>query len=245
MSSPTPQTSVNVLTAERMLAIEASSVVSGTVNGAGHLILTKHDATTIDAGLVKGTNGTNGATGAQGATGPTGPTGPSGAVTGEIKAFAFATVPTGYLQCGGQAVSRTTFAALFAAIGTTWGAGDGTSTFNVPNLVNKFMRGVPVGTNAGVDTHTHTNGAHHHPLSSAGQALINVLGSPNSVQLLRAASASFSANASQVTSGSATNQTAQTTGTALSGQTDDATAPDTGSASNVPAHIGANFCIKT
>lgn len=55
-------------------------------------------------------------------------------VTGTIILYAGTTVQTGYLICNGAAVSRTTYAALFAKIGTTWGAGDGSTTFNVPNL---------------------------------------------------------------------------------------------------------------
>jgi microcystin-dependent protein len=50
------------------------------------------------------------------------------------------TAPTGWLACDGQAVSRTTYADLFAAIGTTWGAGDGSTTFNVPNLAIRYRR---------------------------------------------------------------------------------------------------------
>lgn len=51
---------------------------------------------------------------------------------GVVKHYAGASAPTGWLACTGQAVSRTTYAALFAAIGTTWGAGNGTTTFNLP-----------------------------------------------------------------------------------------------------------------
>ena len=50
-------------------------------------------------------------------------------------------IPAGYLLCDGSAVSRTTYSGLFAAIGTTNGAGDGSSTFNLPNLVDKFVLG--------------------------------------------------------------------------------------------------------
>lgn len=53
---------------------------------------------------------------------------------GMIKPFAGTTVPTGYLLCDGSAVSRTTYANLFAAIGTTYGSGDGSTTFNLPNM---------------------------------------------------------------------------------------------------------------
>lgn len=49
--------------------------------------------------------------------------------------------PAGYLECAGQAVSRTTYAALFAVIGTSFGAGDNSSTFNVPDMCGKFPRG--------------------------------------------------------------------------------------------------------
>jgi microcystin-dependent protein len=61
--------------------------------------------------------------------------------TGMLMAFASASLPTGWLVCDGTAVSRTIYAALYAIIGTTWGAGDGVSTFNVPNLQNRFLVG--------------------------------------------------------------------------------------------------------
>lgn len=51
------------------------------------------------------------------------------------------TAPTGFLKANGAAVSRTTYADLFAAIGTTFGAGDGSTTFNVPDLRGEFVRG--------------------------------------------------------------------------------------------------------
>ena len=51
------------------------------------------------------------------------------------------TAPTGYIKANGAAISRTTYADLFTAIGTTYGAGDGSTTFNVPDLRGEFMRG--------------------------------------------------------------------------------------------------------
>lgn len=51
------------------------------------------------------------------------------------------TIPTGFLPCNGSAVSRTTYAKLFAVIGTTYGAGNGSTTFNLPNLTDKFIQG--------------------------------------------------------------------------------------------------------
>jgi len=70
----------------------------------------------------------------------------TGAPAGIIMAFAGSTAPTGFLACDGSAVLRATYATLFAAIGTTWGAGNGTTTFNVPDLRGTFLRGT--GTNA-------------------------------------------------------------------------------------------------
>lgn len=61
--------------------------------------------------------------------------------TGSVHLFAMNAPPTGYLECNGSAVSRTTYAALFAAIGTTFGTGDGSTTFNLPELRGEFVRG--------------------------------------------------------------------------------------------------------
>ena len=63
------------------------------------------------------------------------------AVVGAVIAFAGSTSPAGWLLCDGSAVSRTDYAALFAVIGTTYGTGDGSTTFNLPNLVDKFVEG--------------------------------------------------------------------------------------------------------
>ena len=53
----------------------------------------------------------------------------------------YSTIPSGYLFCDGSAYSRTTYSALFAALGTIHGSGDGSTTFNIPNLKNKFIIG--------------------------------------------------------------------------------------------------------
>lgn len=60
---------------------------------------------------------------------------------GELKQFAKGTLPTGWLECDGAAVSRTTYASLFAAIGTTFGVGDGSTTFNLPDARNRATVG--------------------------------------------------------------------------------------------------------
>lgn len=59
----------------------------------------------------------------------------------EVSYFARATAPTGWLKANGAAISRTAYAALFAAIGTSFGAGDGFTTFNLPDLRGEFLRG--------------------------------------------------------------------------------------------------------
>lgn len=61
--------------------------------------------------------------------------------TGSIIAFAGNTLPDGYLLCDGSQVSRTTYKKLFDVIGTTYGAGDGTTTFTLPNLIDRFLEG--------------------------------------------------------------------------------------------------------
>nr|DAX23200.1 MAG TPA: tail collar fiber protein [Caudoviricetes sp.] len=61
--------------------------------------------------------------------------------SGAVLYFAGQTAPAGWLKANGAAVSRTAYAALFAAIGTTYGAGDGRSTFNLPDLRGEFVRG--------------------------------------------------------------------------------------------------------
>lgn len=65
----------------------------------------------------------------------------SGAAVGSIALFAGATIPEGYLLCDGAALSREVYSELFSAIGTTWGEGDGSTTFNLPDFSGKFIRG--------------------------------------------------------------------------------------------------------
>lgn len=73
----------------------------------------------------------------------TGGTGGTGTViTGTVIDFAGTITPGGWLVCDGSEVSRQTYANLFSIIGTVWGAGDGNSTFNLPNLSNRFTMGV-------------------------------------------------------------------------------------------------------
>jgi microcystin-dependent protein len=64
-----------------------------------------------------------------------------GAPCGTIIKHGSGSVPGGYLLCDGSPVSRTSYSNLFSAIGTTWGQGDGSTTFNLPDLRGQFMRG--------------------------------------------------------------------------------------------------------
>lgn len=100
------------------------------------------------------------------------------APAGVVLPFAGSTAPTGWLLCFGQTVSRTTYAALFAALGTTYGAGDGTTTFALPDLRGRIpggkdnmggtaanrlttagsgVNGLSLGATGGAETHTLTN----------------------------------------------------------------------------------------
>ncbi len=98
----------------------------------------------------------------------------NGNPSGAISMFGAATAPTGWLVCDGAAVSRTTYADLFAAIGTTWGAGDGSTTFNLPDLRGRAPIGLnhsslPNGTNGSLSTRnlTDATGAETHTLTTA------------------------------------------------------------------------------
>lgn len=68
---------------------------------------------------------------------------------GMIAGWPTSSVPTGWLECNGAAVSRTTYADLFGKIGATYGAGDGSTTFNLPDYRGRFLRGHDAG--AGID----------------------------------------------------------------------------------------------
>ena len=75
---------------------------------------------------------------------------PNPILPGTIAYVGMNSTPTGWLKANGAAVSRTTYAALFSAIGTTYGSGDGSTTFNLPDLRGEFPRGFDDG--RGVDS---------------------------------------------------------------------------------------------
>ena len=75
-------------------------------------------------------------------------------MAGMIQMFAGSTAPSGWLMCQGQAISRTTYADLFSVIGTTYGTGDGSTTFNLPDFRGRVGVGVGNGTATGHTSHT-------------------------------------------------------------------------------------------
>ena len=95
-------------------------------------------------------------------------TGIASTPAGAIIQYAGSSAPSGYLVCPTSAttVSRTTYATLFAAIGTTWGAGDGSTTFNIPAFTADFA---PIQANSNVGT-TSTGSviAHTHTIATGG-----------------------------------------------------------------------------
>src|SRR5688500_109770 len=99
-------------------------------------------------------------------------------LAGVIEQYAGTSVPTGWLACDGALYSRATYARLFAAIGTTYGAGDGSTTFAVPDTRRRVLVGSggtgtaplanTVGSTGGAETHSLTSGegpTHNHTAS--------------------------------------------------------------------------------
>ena len=157
----------------------------------------------------------------------------NGAPTGGIIMWGTASAPTGWLLCDGSAVSRSTYSALFSVVSTTFGVGDGTTTFNVPNYTNRMPYGTTIGTTGGsadsiVVSHTHTatvtDPGHNHtfpygPYNTAGPYQID---------------------------GSPTNSNTVTTSTKTTGITvSNASTGTSGTNANLPPYLGINFIIKT
>ena len=86
---------------------------------------------------------------------------------GTVISYAGTTLPAGYLATDGSAISRTTYSDLFTAIGTTWGAGDGSTTFNVPDIRGRNLIGSGAGTTTTARTVGQINGEENHTLTTA------------------------------------------------------------------------------
>jgi microcystin-dependent protein len=107
-------------------------VVYDSTLGAFHLVAYPLNSITISGNLTVGGNAT--------ITGTLMASGGLVLIPGEIRTFAMNACPPTWLETNGAAVSRTTDAALFTAIGTTWGTGDGSTTFNIPDFRGYFLR---------------------------------------------------------------------------------------------------------
>ena len=123
-ATTTPTFAPDGLTAKTIVKGNNLALVAGDIAGAGHWLELNFD-TVLDKWVLQ-----NPALGIA-----------PGVEPGSIIYVARNTAPTGYLKANGALVSRTTYAALFAAIGTTFGAGDGSTTFALPDLRGEFVRG--------------------------------------------------------------------------------------------------------
>lgn len=106
------------------------------------------------------------------------------ALVGSILMYGGSTAPLGYLLCDGSAVSRTTYSDLFAILSTTYGAGDSSTTFNLPDLRQRFPlgkaasgTGSTLGGTGGAIDHTHSIPAHYHGMGTGADLNITASGS--------------------------------------------------------------------
>jgi microcystin-dependent protein len=157
--------------------------------------------------------------------------------TGVINMWGTATAPTGWLLCAGAAVSRSTYATLFAVIGTTFGVGDGTTTFNLPNYTNRMPYGATLAATGGsadavVVSHTHTAtvtdpGHKHNILPTLAGTTANI--------------GSFLQSATTAASYGLADTSTVTTGITVA----NSTIGVSGTNANLPPYLGINFIIKT
>jgi microcystin-dependent protein len=159
--------------------------------------------------------------------------------TGSISGYAAATAPDGWLLCDGTAVSRSTFAALFAVIGTTYGVGDGSTTFNLPDLRQRFPLGkAAAGTGATLgDTGGDIDHVHNLANDDAFAMHTGVAAATENYRIRRIATDNWTSSHQADTGAglAAPASNPQTTGVALGGDTD---------TENPPFQV-VNFIIKT
>ena len=177
-------------------------------------------------------------------------------MTGTILMWATASAPTGYLACNGTAVSRSTYSALFAIIGTTFGSGDGSTTFNLPNYTNRMPYGATVGATGGsadaiVVAHTHTFSG-----TSSGQSQTHThsVSDPGHAHSYTYSNGGASPNGYVGPNGNTTGTTGSaTTGISLGNASVDhthtysgttASSGSSGTNANLPPYLGINFIIK-
>jgi microcystin-dependent protein len=167
-------------------------------------------------------------------------------ISGVIQMWPTATAPSGWLICDGSAVSRTTYATLYALVGTTFGSGDGSTTFNLPN----YQGNVPLGasgsyalastggsTDAIVVSHTHTastsisDPGHNHTPDGGGE--------------FRALNNSYPQGGGYTGSGGSSPPVTNTVTTGISASTSVSSAGSSGSGANLQPYLAINFIIKT
>ena len=177
-------------------------------------------------------------------------------LAGSIKMWGSSTPPNNWALCNGQAVSRTTYATLFSRIGTTYGSGDGSTTFNLPNFVDRFSVGAGSAYAAG-STGGFADAAvitHTHPVSTSvsvndnGHNHNNVLqGTNDNVQRRVTVNRAVGASGSDaIGSNLGRNTDNATTGISVSATTS-ISAPDgsvSGVGRNLPPYISAYWIIK-
>ena len=163
-------------------------------------------------------------------------------LTGSMQMWPTATAPTGYLLCAGAAVSRVTYATLYALIGTTYGVGDGTTTFNLPDLRGRMPFGVSssyalasTGGSADAVVVSHTHTASTTATDSGHTHSSNANGAYNGAGSGAAMGTSGNSPGYATTTGNA-NITASTTITA---------AGVSGTGANLSPYLAINFIIKT
>lgn len=135
---------------------------------------------------------------------------------GTINAFGGSTAPEGWLLCQGQAISRTDYADLFAVIGTNFGAGDGSTTFNLPDMKGKVLAGYnanetefnALGKTGGEKTHTLTKSempAHNHRITPLNRTQNSTEAGGYGVTAWQQAGASFNLYSETIGGGTAHN----------------------------------------
>ena len=168
-----------------------------------------------------------------------------GVMTGEIKMWAVATAPTGHLLCDGSAVSRSTYSALFAIYGSTFGSGDGSTTFNLPDFRNRMPIGAgstyalaATGGSATTTLVTANLPAHNHSATSTVTDPGHLHSGHNTSYL----------NAGIAPGGNDTTSLPGNTGTATTGITVATTTSNTGSgtaATTISPYLGIYYIVKT
>jgi len=183
------------------------------------------------------------------------------APAGVIAAYAGSAIPTDWLPCDGRAVGRTAYPDLFNAIGTTWGTGDGSTTFNIPNLQNRMLYGSgsralgvlsqtdPAQANPGEETHTLSgaeSGTPVHGHASTLAAPAHTHSTANQVFTNAAAGGVYLLGSPGVSQGAVqTVATGAASATALTGSiTNAVAAPASNSHNNMPPYGIVNWIIR-